>query len=54
MAKKDYVALAKILASHKSSIPTDTFNDLVADVCGMCKADNPRFDDLRFCNAAKG
>lgn len=54
MTKKDYIAVAKILATHRNTIPVDAFNDLTADFCAMFKADNSRFDDLRFHAACTG
>ena len=51
MMKKDYIIFAAMLARIRKDIPTDTFNEIVAEFVTIFKKDNSRFDDLRFTNA---
>ena len=51
MTKKDYVIFAAMLARIRLNMPTDNFNEIVAEFVAIFKQDNPRFDDMRFTNA---
>ena len=52
MTRKDYVKTATILNSFKDFIADEyLFEDLVNDFSDMFKADNERFDSMRFAEA---
>ena len=48
MSKKDYEAIAKIMARGQEFIPDGTFEELVDDLCFHFEQDNPLFDPQRF------
>ena len=57
MTRKDYVATANILADNREEIMMTPegeaiFGNLVVAFSKMFKADNERFDDSRFVEAA--
>ena len=62
MTKKDYIAIAKVLAAHRMRRPTDDSDGRIADrlddvteaFADMLAADNPRFDRVRFLAACSG
>lgn len=51
MSRKDYIAVAKILAAHREcgSIPDELdFQFIMDDFCTMFKMDNSNFDRQKF------
>lgn len=62
MTRKDYVAIAKIIADnyhdHASgaiggATPETAIRFVARDIAEMCHADNPRFDVGRFMQSCK-
>jgi hypothetical protein len=51
MTRKDYIAVAQILADNADSIAPETHERLVDDFARFMAQDNPRFDWVRFSNA---
>ena len=52
MTRKDYVKTASILNDFKDDIANQfLFEDLVAEFSDMFRADNERFDSIRFAEA---
>jgi len=54
MSKKDYVALAAILARNRPRVDPASFDELVEDIVLWLKADNAAFDARRFWRATGG
>ena len=54
MTRKDYVETAKILNYASDKTHPALFSKMVSDFVAMFKADNSRFDEIRFRNAVKG
>jgi hypothetical protein len=52
-SKKDYVAIAKIIANHRWVNPHG-FDEMSKDLCEYFERDNPRFDIIRFMKATRG
>lgn len=51
MSRKDYRAIAKLMAEIRTSTPTDTWVKLMLGLCEIFRQDNPRFDKERFKDA---
>jgi hypothetical protein len=57
MSKKDFVALADILADHtpvQGEAVDIQYHDLVNEIAECCATTNPNFDRERFVAAAQG
>jgi uncharacterized membrane protein len=48
MTKKDYIAVARILAQYNGKMPPEQFEHLLHDFADYFAADNVRFDRARF------
>ena len=53
MSRKNYIAVAKILAAHRMTMRTDDWCFMVDDFCTYFKMDNPNFSASKFKEAAQ-
>lgn len=53
MTRRDYVAVADILARHRPEAP-EVIDSVAHDIGHLMSRDNPRFDIERFTNTVKG
>ena len=51
MTRKDYIAVAKIVADNADSMTPEAHERLVNDFARFMAQDNPRFDRVRFSTA---
>jgi|TARA_Y100000296_G_C5057790_1_gene198192 hypothetical protein len=51
MSRKDYIAIAKILAKCKHGISTASQEKLAQELCELFLTDNERFDSEKFLEA---
>lgn len=54
MTRKHYISTAEILHYASDKTHPALFTKMVNEFVEMFKADNPRFDEIRFRNAVKG
>ncbi len=51
MSRKDYIAIAKILAKCKHGVSTASQKKLAEELCELFLTDNERFDSEKFLEA---
>jgi hypothetical protein len=58
MTKKDYVAIARIIADHRASFDEGSavvaVDEMSKDLCEYFERDNSSFDIIRFMRATRG